>query len=86
MYKKLITYIICIALKSHANIDLENDKIKLCLTLLRLVKCKEKIYEIDDENEHLSSLKIKHLDSLLTIILLHASIVCFNECVYMMDP
>ncbi len=78
MYKKLIPYSICIALKSYATIDLAADKAKLCNTLIEIQICTK----LTDKANKISANKLLKLDSILTSILEHASIISLGHDIY----
>ena len=78
MYKKLLPYSICIALKSQATIDLAADKARLCNTLIEIQICTK----LTDKAYKLSKNKILKLDSILTSILGHASIISLGHDIY----
>ncbi len=78
MYKKLLPYTICIALKSQAVNYLEVDKVRLCNTLSEIEICTKTA----DETTKPSLNKISKLDSILTTILGHASIIGLGYDIY----
>lgn len=78
MYKQLLPYAVFIALKSQAVNYLEVDKIRLCNTFSEIEICSK----TGDETTKPSLNKIAKLDSILTTILGHASIVGLGYDIY----
>ena len=78
MYRKLISYSICIALKTQAGIDFDAHKVRLCNTFNEIGIC----IRATDKDTKPSTIKISQIDSILTLILRHASIVRLGLDIY----